>query len=98
MDKTFIVYILSSAPFGYLYIGVTSDILKRLWEHENDYFPQAYTKRRKIKTLIYYEAFESPDAAFAREKQIKRYSRQIKFEMIGRINPNWQDLSAHFKT
>lgn len=97
MDKTFIVYILASAPFGYLYVGVTSDILKRLWEHEQGYFPDAYTKRYDIHTLVYYEVFESSEAAFAREKQIKRYTRHVKFEMIMGMNREWQNLIHSFK-
>lgn len=93
MEKTFVVYILASAPFGYLYVGVTSDILKRLWEHQEEVFPNAYTKQRQTKTLVYFECFDEPQAAIQREKQIKRYRRQVKFEMIMGNNPNWQDIT-----
>lgn len=77
-----------------LYVGVTSDLLKRVWEHKNNKFPNSFTARYQLHKLVYYEAFHSIEEAIAREKQIKAGSRGKKEELIDKINPTRKDLSA----
>jgi putative endonuclease len=86
------VYILASRRHGTLYIGVTNSLHKRLTEHRNgegSSFVKAYCVHR----LVYVETFEQPHEAIAREKQLKRWKRDWKIELIERENPEWRDLS-----
>ena len=87
------VYILASARNGTLYIGVTSDIGRRVWEHRED-LVEGFTKRYGVKTLVYYEAFEGIADAIHREKQLKKWNRAWKLELIESSNPDWNDLSS----
>lgn len=91
MEKQPAVYILASQRNGTLYIGVTSNLVKRVWEHKND-LAEGFTKKYKVHMLVYYEFFESMAIAIAREKQIKSGSRLKKLRLIEAINPGWQDL------
>jgi putative endonuclease len=91
MEKLPTVYILSSRRNGTFYVGVTSDLMKRVWEHKNDLI-EGFTKRYGIHTLVWYERHETMESAIAREKAIKEWKRVWKLEMIERINPDWRDL------
>ena len=85
------VYILASKRNGTLYIGVTSDIVKRVWEHNNN-LVEGFTKRYSVHRLVWYELHESIESAIKREKQLKDWKRQWKLELIEDTNPNWIDL------
>ena len=75
-----------------LYVGFTNDIRKRAWEHKTG-LVEGFTKRYNINTLIYVESFNDVLSAIAREKQIKRWSREKKIQLITQANPDWRDLS-----
>jgi putative endonuclease len=85
------VYILASRRHGTLYVGVTSDVAKRVWQHKNDVLP-GFTRRYGIHQLVWYEPHESMAAAIVREKAIKAWKRQWKIDLIERSNPEWLDL------
>jgi putative endonuclease len=89
--KTGYVYIMASAPSGTLYVGVTSDLAKLVFEHKND-FVDGFTKAYKVHTLVYYETHEDIEAAIAREKQIKNWRRAYKINAITAFNPTWDDV------
>ncbi len=85
------VYILSSKPNGTLYIGVTSDLLKRVWQHKNDVI-DGFTKEHSVHDLVYFELHEDMVSAITREKQMKAWKRQWKINLIEEGNPQWRDL------
>lgn len=85
------VYILASKRNGTLYIGVTNDLIKRVWEHKND-LVEGFTKKYKVHTLVYYEQTIDVNSALAREKQLKKWNRQWKIQLIESVNPSWEDL------
>ena len=85
------VYILSSERNGTLYIGVTSDLIKRVWEHKSD-FVEGFTKQHQAHDLVWYEVHESMESAIVREKQLKEWKRQWKLDLIEKANPYWNDL------
>ena len=87
------VYILASAYNGTLYIGVTSDLLARLVQHR-DGITAGFTPRYEVNRLVYFEVAETMEAAIAREKQLKRYRREWKRNLIERENPAWNDLAV----
>ena len=89
----FYVYMLASKPYGTLYIGMTSDLARRIWEHKNKVVP-GFTRRYGVDRLVWFEAHEAGDAALRREKQIKEWARDWKINLIERDNPHWADLSA----
>ena len=91
MDKYFCVYILASQKNGSLYIGVTSELVKRIWQHKNK-LVEGFTKRYKIDRLVYYEMHTNAVSAIQREKQIKKWNRQWKLRLIEETNPTWRDL------
>ncbi len=91
MMKQFYVYILSNKRKGTLYKGVTSDLLKRVYEHKND-FVDGFSKRYGIHDLVWYEMHETAESAISREKQIKKWNRKWKLELIDNSNPFWDDL------
>jgi putative endonuclease len=90
------VYILASQTRR-LYVGVTSDLVRRVWEHKEGVIP-GFTKRYGIKQLVYYEAITEPEVAIAREKQIKDYARAKKLALIASLNPEWHDLAEPWWT
>jgi len=90
-DKRPAVYILASKRNGTLYTGVTSDLPKRISEHKND-VAEGFTKRYGVHTLVYVEYLADIRAAIAREKQIKKWNRAWKVELIEKDNPEWRDL------
>ena len=85
------VYILASKPYRTLYIGVTNDLLKRIWEHKND-LVDGFTKKYHVHSLVYYESTENLEGARTKEKQMKEWRRRWKIELIEKINPEWKDL------
>ncbi len=87
------IYILASRRNGTLYVGVTSDLARRAWEHRTDFVP-SFTQRHGIHRLVYVEFHASMEAAILREKRIKRWKRSWKLELIERDNPEWRDLYA----
>jgi putative endonuclease len=89
--KQYFVYILASKKNGTLYIGVTSDLLGRVWQHKNKVV-DGFTKKYDVNYLVYYEQTEDVRSALAREKQLKNWKRQWKIELIEKDNPEWRDL------
>jgi putative endonuclease len=85
------VYILASKQIGTLYVGVTSDLVSRVWQHKND-LVEGFTKRYRVHNLVWYELHSSMDSAIAREKDIKRWQRRWKIQLIEEANPEWKDL------
>ena len=85
------VYILASKKNGTLYIGVTSDLAKRIWEHKND-LVEGFTKRYTVHNLVWYEMHDNMDTAIEREKNMKEWQRDWKIRLIEENNPNWNDL------
>ena len=91
MDKQFCVYILASKRNGTLYIGVTSQLVARVWQHKNK-VTEGFSAKYGVDKLVYYEAHDSAEAAFVREKQLKKWRRAWKIELIESLNPEWRDL------
>jgi len=85
------VYILSNKKDGTLYVGVTSNLQKRIWEHKNNAV-EGFTKKYNLHKLVYYEVCPSMESAIFREKQLKKGSRKKKVELIEKENPHWIDL------
>ena len=86
------VYILASGPYGTLYIGVTSDLIARLYRHRTNAV-DGFTKQYAVHHLVRFELFEDMYSAIAREKQLKRWHRQWKINLIESENPQWVDLA-----
>jgi putative endonuclease len=91
MNKQPAVYILSSKRNGTLYVGVTSDLVKRVWEHKNDLL-EGFTKKYGVHDLVYFELHGDMESAITREKQLKKWHRGWKIELIEKNNPTWRDL------
>ena len=85
------VYIMASGRNGTLYIGVTSDLAKRAWEHRNGVLP-GFTRKHGCKLLVWYEAFDDLQDARQRELQMKKWKRMWKLSTIEMLNPDWRDL------
>ena len=91
MPKTYYVYILASKRNGTLYIGVSSDLIKRVWEHKNNVV-EGFSDKYGTHMLVWYELHERMESAITREKRIKKWDRQWKLELIEAMNPAWEDL------
>ncbi len=91
MQKDFYVYILASQRNGTLYIGVTSNLVKRIFEHKNEVV-EGFTNKYGVHTLVYFEQHVSAESAIRREKRLKSWKRQWKLDLIEESNPNWLDL------
>ena len=91
MDKPSYVYMLASRPYGTLYIGVTSNLTKRIWQHREPTV-DSFTKRHAVKHLVWYEIHVDIVSAIIREKQLKRWNRNWKINLIQSTNPAWRDL------
>ena len=89
--KNYYIYILASKRNGTLYIGVTNDLIKRVYEHKNK-LVEGFTKKYNIDMLVYYEVSENIESAIIREKQLKKWNRNWKLELIENFNPEWKDL------
>ncbi|MCB2107699.1 MAG: GIY-YIG nuclease family protein [Rhodobacteraceae bacterium] len=85
------VYILASQPRGTLYIGVTNDLVRRVYEHKQGAVP-GFTKSYNVKRLVYFESYDDPKTAIQREKTMKFWKRQWKINAIEKDNPDWRDL------
>ena len=90
-EPIYFVYLLASAPYGTLYVGVTNDLLRRVWQHRNAKIP-GFTKRYHVHRLVWYEMFGDIYEAIATEKRMKRWRRDWKCSLIERNNPYWLDL------
>ena len=84
-------YILASHERGTLYVGVSSDLVQRIWQHKND-MVEGFTRRYSVHTLVWYELHGTMESAITREKQIKAWKRSWKIELIESTNPEWRDL------
>ena len=91
MFKQPCVYMLASDKNGTLYVGVTSNPIKCVWEHKND-LAHGFTKRYRVHDLVWYELHDSMESAISREKAIKEWKRQWKLDLIEHGNPEWKDL------
>jgi putative endonuclease len=93
MDKSSYVYILASGLNGTLYVGVTSDLIRRVWQHREG-VAEGFSKQYGVKNLVWYEVHSEITEAIRREKQIKKWDRRWKVELIQESNPRWRDLYA----
>mgnify|MGYP000959275410 CR=1 FL=1 len=91
IEKKGYVYILTNIGNRVLYTGVTSDLVKRIYEHQNK-LADGFTKKYNVHKLVYYEVFEDMTNAISREKQIKGWRRSKKIKLIEKVNPKWKDL------
>jgi len=89
--KKYYTYITTNKKYGVLYTGVTSDIIRRIYQHKNK-FVSGFSKKYNTDKLIYYEEYIDPKEAILREKRIKRWKRIWKIELIEKDNPDWEDL------
>ncbi|HNW11873.1 MAG TPA: GIY-YIG nuclease family protein [Candidatus Rifleibacterium sp.] len=90
-DKQPCVYILASQRNGTLYVGVTSNLVQRIWQHKNNEV-EGFTKKYQVHLLVYYELHETMESAITREKQLKKWNRDWKINLIEKENPQWHDL------
>ena len=93
MDRTFYVYMMANRSPVVLYTGVTNSLEVRLWFHA-DAGAKSFTKRYKIDRLVYYEEYDDPSDAIAREKEIKAWRREKKNQLVETLNPKWDDLGS----
>jgi putative endonuclease len=91
LSKQFYVYILASKPNGTLYTGMTSNLIQRVWQHKNNII-EGFTQKYNVKTLVFYEVHDNAESAITREKQIKKWRRAWKLQLIEKMNPHWKDL------
>ena len=87
------VYMLANDTNVCLYVGVTNDLIRRLYEHKNNLDPKSFTSQYNIHKLVYYEETSDPYTAISREKQIKGWNRKRKNRLVESLNPQWRDLS-----
>ncbi len=95
--NNYFVYILSNKKRGTLYIGVTNNFIRRLYEHKNG-LSDGFTKKYNIKILVYFEATSNILSALEREKKLKKWNRAWKINLIEKMNPEWKDLSEKFNS
>ena len=93
MNKTYAVYILTNYNETTFYIGVTGNLENRIWQHKNKVV-DSFSKKYNLTKLVYYELTENVETALNREKQLKRWHREWKINLIKQMNPNFDDLSA----
>ena len=89
---SYYVYILSNNYNSTVYVGITNDLIRRVYEHKTHYDPASFTARYHVDKLVYYELFSDPESAIEREKQLKSWTRRRKNKIIEKDNPNWIDL------
>jgi putative endonuclease len=94
-DKTYYVYLLTNWNHRIMYVGVTNDLIRRIYEHKNKLM-EGFTNRYNLNKLVYFEDTRDIHAALAREKEIKRWRREKKNALVQTLNPNWRDLSEDF--
>ena len=95
MKKKYFVYIMASQKNGTLYVGVTNNLARRVYEHKNR-IHAGFTKKYKVYLLVYFEIYDSIKNAIIREKQLKKWKRIWKIKLIEQMNPYWHDLSLDF--
>lgn len=91
MAKLFFVYILASSKYGTLYVGMTSNLSQRIWQHKEKVF-EGFIREYGVNKLVYYEFQDCVEGAIIREKRLKRWRRSWKIDLIESLNPNWDDL------
>lgn len=91
MEKSFFVYMMASQRNGTIYTGMTSDLVKRVWQHKNEFFG-GFTAEHNVKLFVWFEAHEHVESAIRREKRLKKYTRDAKIKLIEKENKNWNDL------
>lgn len=91
MEESFYVYMLASKRNGTLYIGVTSDLIRRVYQHKTK-LTSGFTEKYGVNKLVYYEQCRNIEEAIKREKRLKKYNRRWKLDLIERLNPEWKDL------
>jgi putative endonuclease len=91
LTRSYFVYLLASRRNGTLYVGITGDLKRRVWEHRQD-LVEGFTKKYGVKLLVWYEHTESIESAIVREKQIKKWNRDWKIQLIESANPDWRDI------
>jgi putative endonuclease len=96
MTKHYYVYILANKRNGTLYIGVTNNLIKRVYEHKNN-LVTGFTEKYKVHMLVFYEQYDDVKDAILREKRLKKWNRQWKIDHIEKMNPNWKDLYDDLK-
>ena len=92
MDKGGHIYIMTNKNQTTLYIGVTADLKRRVWEHRTHYDKRSFTAKYNLEFCVYYEFFTDISQAIQREKQLKKWRREKKDALINNLNPNWKDL------
>ena len=92
---SFYVYMATNKPSGVLYIGMTDDLNRRMWEHK-EHIRQGFTDTYNCEQLVWFEVHDTREAAFTRERRLKFWKRAWKIDLITQTNPNWEDLSAEF--
>jgi putative endonuclease len=92
-EKTYYVYLLTNWNNKVMYVGVSNDLKRRVFEHKNKLF-EGFTKKYNVNKLVYFEASKDVIAAITREKEIKKWRREKKNQLVISINPNWRDLSS----
>ena len=88
---SYYIYIMSNKPNGVLYVGVTNDLIRRVYEHRNHLF-KGFTARYNLEMLVWFEQTDDVNSAIAREKQLKNWHRQWKIDLIAKQNPSWLDM------
>jgi len=86
------VYMLANRRYGTIYIGVTTDLVRRVCDHQTEVFTESFTARYAVKKLVWYEVHPEITTAMTREKQLKKWERQWKIRLIDSVNPYWRDL------
>ena len=97
MEKGGAVYIMTNINKTTLYVGVTSDLISRIWEHRNHKYPNSFTAKYNLELCVFYESHFSIEEAIEREKQIKKWRREKKEDLINTINSDWNDLWEDIK-
>ena len=92
MDKCFHVYLMADGPYGTMYLGVTSNLSRRVFEHKHETF-RGFTSKHGIKMLVWYEEYPTALEAIAAEKKYKKWRRQWKKDMVTKFNSEWRDLA-----
>ena len=96
MGKLYYVYILASRKNGTLYIGSTSDLIRRVWQHKNKII-KGFTQKYDVRLLVYFETIDNPESMVKRERQLKKWKREWKIRLIEEKNPDWNDLYNEIK-
>ena len=97
MERYFYVYIMTNAPYGTLYVGITNDLVRRAWEHREN-LVDGFSKQHGLHKLVWYEQHATAYEAITREKLIKKWHRDWKVNLIQALNPDWEDLFERVAT